>query len=219
MPRAGSSPQDTTDIAGDLGRVIVSHFGLIPEDLDSFYPESNPKRLFFRLKSGTEERRAIVVDADKPKEELDPVERLKVLFEDMSAAERSNALDSLGLLDRPSAPADPDLLMTSVFDLESIFSTPEPVEYLIDPEIPSGAVVYLAGPVFLDPSNDVVFFCIMPPNVVGVATWARRPTRKEGRTRSTPSRPPLYNNDMPRFIVPVVLASLPLCPLRLHSSR
>ena len=145
MPRVGSSPQDTTDIAGDLGRAILLHFGLPPDEVDRFYPEPNPRGLFILVKSGTVERRAIVLDADQAKEKLNLIEELKLLLDSMPTADRSKALDSLGLVERPNAQADPGLPISSILDLESIFAAPEPVEYLIAPEIPAKAVVLLAG--------------------------------------------------------------------------
>jgi KaiC/GvpD/RAD55 family RecA-like ATPase len=51
----------------------------------------------------------------------------------------------MGLVERANAPADPGLPINSVFELDSVFSDPTPVTYLIEPEVPAGSVVYLAG--------------------------------------------------------------------------
>lgn len=146
MPRPGCLVQDAADTAGEIGRAIVSHLGLEADQIDSFYPERNRKGLFIALKSGTVEKRAMVLDADQyPKEKPDPVEELKLLLERIPAGDRSKVLDHLGLMERPRAQPDSGSAISSVFDLDSIFSKPEPVTYLIEPEIPAEAVVYLAG--------------------------------------------------------------------------
>lgn len=144
MPRVGMLPQDGSEVPGDIGRAILRHFDL-PPDATTFYSEPNGQGLFLALKTETVQKRAIVWDAGSSKKKLDPAEQLKLLLDSIPSADRSNVLDSLGLMERPGPQTDPRLPITSVFELESIFANPEPVEYLIEPEIPAESVVYLAG--------------------------------------------------------------------------
>jgi hypothetical protein len=97
------------------------------------------------LASGTEEKRNLLVGAGAAKDKLDPADEFKLMFERLPPDERDSILGEMGYVQRPTAPSDPDLPITSVFDLESVFSDPAPVSYLIEPEIPERSVVYVAG--------------------------------------------------------------------------
>ena len=98
------------------------------------------------LASGTEEKRSLLVGAgESAKDKLDPVDEFKLMFERLPPDERASVLKDMGYVECPSGPADPGLSIDSVFELDSIFSDPTPVTYLIEPEIPERAVVYLAG--------------------------------------------------------------------------
>ena len=146
MPRANLVSQNTTDTAEKIGQVILSHFGLPSDNTEHFYSEPNNRGLLIALKSEEVERRLIVWGADhSTADKLKLSEELKLLLDTIPAAERSIVLSSLGLMDRPSSEPDPGLPITSVFDLSSVFADPEPVSYLIEPEIAAQSVVYLAG--------------------------------------------------------------------------
>jgi len=122
------------------------HISLPTDGVIRFHSEVNSRGLLLVLKAEGEEKRLLVVGVDTSNEEkLTPTDELRLALDRIPAADRADVLASMGLVERPTTPPDPSLPIASVFELDSIFSDPTPVTYLIEPEIPEGAVVYVAG--------------------------------------------------------------------------
>lgn len=155
MPRCGSRPEDRS-YPSNQERVyngILERCGVPANEVKNVHTEQNHAGLLVAIDAGERKPKLLLVDMDgrTTKDSELPQSRADVLKEwlndpNITTQERSVIELALRGLEHPDRPVDvPDAGVPSVFNLQSIFAKPEPLTYLIEPELPERSVVYLAG--------------------------------------------------------------------------
>jgi len=65
MPRRGVVPENqSSDTAVKIGNAVLTHLNLPPDDVDRFYSKPIDDKLLLVMKSGTQDKRWMLIDAD-----------------------------------------------------------------------------------------------------------------------------------------------------------